>query len=288
MTMDHTPPDPDVNRISIDEFLRDVLPDLKLALGEQIDRENTRSLPGRYARLLPETLLVATLRADAAQAIAPIASQLERELTNSCSRHGSLYDRTYRVELRRAAAGEAPLYSVAAHAGQPSRAASPTDVQPPAADPATVAPAQQPSAAEAPAERPVELPAEDPDATRVDGVPPHPGWQAGRWLLVVETLDGVEVEVFRLVDPLTTVGRRSEDPRLDVNVALRDVPHVSRRQLALLWTGAEDAPGFRIYNLGLNPLHLGDREIAGARVGRGIPDLDALDARSTADIRPEE
>jgi len=276
MTMDHTPPDPDVNRISLDEFLRDVLPDLKLALGEQIDRENARALPGRYARLLPETLLVATLRADVAQAIAPIASQLERELTNSCSRHGSLYDRTYRVELRRAAVGEAPLYSVAAHAGQPSRPASVPDVE----QPASREPVQQSSGDR--------LPSEDPDSTRVDGVPPHAGWQPARWILVVESLAGDEVEVFRLVDPLTTVGRRSEDPRLDVTVALRDVPHVSRRQLALLWTGTEDAPEFRIYNLGLNPLHVGEREVGGARVGRGVPDLNAIDSRNTADIRPEE
>jgi hypothetical protein len=73
---------------ALDTLLRDAVPEIKLALGELIDRENARSLPGKYARLLPESLLVVTLREDAAEAIAPVAVPLERELTDSCTRHG--------------------------------------------------------------------------------------------------------------------------------------------------------------------------------------------------------
>ena len=55
----------------MDTLLRDALPEIKLALGELIDRENLRALPGKYAKLLPESLLVVTLRPDAAEALAP-------------------------------------------------------------------------------------------------------------------------------------------------------------------------------------------------------------------------
>src|SRR6185503_18182116 len=56
--------------------------------------------PDRYVKLLPEQTLVVTLRPDAGEAVQPIAGELERELTDSCMRHGSLYDRAYRVKLR--------------------------------------------------------------------------------------------------------------------------------------------------------------------------------------------
>ena len=72
-----------------------------ILLGEVIDRENTRALPARYARLLPETLLVITLRPDMASELTPLAQTIERDLTDSVLRHGSLYDRSYRVQLRR-------------------------------------------------------------------------------------------------------------------------------------------------------------------------------------------
>src|SRR5688572_6677968 len=102
----------------MDELLRGGIPQIKLGLGDAIDRENARPLPPRYARLLPETLLVVTLRPDAADALEPIASDLERELTDSCTRHGSLYDRSYRVRLQRSSDRDAPLYVIGAHAGK--------------------------------------------------------------------------------------------------------------------------------------------------------------------------
>ncbi|HEV7586726.1 MAG TPA: hypothetical protein VGO40_01255, partial [Longimicrobium sp.] len=101
----------------LDTLLREAVPEIKLALGDLIDRENQRAIPDRYHKLLPEQTLVVTLRPDAGEAVQPIAGELERELTDSCMRHGSLYDRAYRVQLRRSEDGDAPLYRVSAHAG---------------------------------------------------------------------------------------------------------------------------------------------------------------------------
>lgn len=246
----------------LDTLLRDALPEIKLALGELIDRENARALPGRYARLLPETILAVTLRPDAAEALAPVAATVERELTDSCTRHGSLYDRTYRVQLRRSEDPDAPLYRVAAHAGhQPGGA--------PHADLPAVEADREGSTEGAP------LPLADPDATRIEDVGP-PTWQPGRWILLVE-YEGERREAFRLTDPFITVGRRSDDPQLRTTVALSEVPHVSRRQLALLWEERDGAPGFKLYNLGLNTLHLPGQDLPGAQVGKGPLALESIE-----------
>src|SRR5690606_26138081 len=87
------------------------------------------------------------------------------------------------------------------------------------------------------------LPVADPDATRVDDVGP-PGWTPGQWVLVVENLDGEEQEVFRLGDPFTSVGRRTADPELQTTIALNEVPHLSRRQLVLVFEERSGEPGF--------------------------------------------
>ncbi|MBW3628391.1 MAG: hypothetical protein KY464_03755 [Gemmatimonadetes bacterium] len=262
----------------MDTLLRDALPEIKLALGELIDRENLRALPGKYAKLLPESLLVVTLRPDAAEALAPLAQTVERDLTDSVMRHGSLYDRAYRVQLRRSEDGDSPLYQVSAHAGS----APPEDV--PA--PHEPLPASRPTydRADAATEA-APLPVADPDATRIADVG-VPGWQAGRWVLVVEDLNGKEREVFRLTDSYATVGRRSDDPQLRTTVALSDVPHVSRRQLALVWEERDGAPGFKVYNLGLNPLHLPGQEVRGAHVGKGQLNLDSLPQDATGWLPP--
>ncbi len=267
---DHTPPEPQLaarDSLSLDEFLREVLPQVKLGLGELIDRENARSLPERYARLLPESLLVVTLRPDAAEALTPVARPLEMELTDSCSRHGSLYDRTYRVQLRRSEDPNASLFSVSSHAGQ-ELAEEPVDVETEAVVPAAP------------------LPVADPDATRIDGMGPPEGWEPGRWILVVEDQQGEEREAFRLTEPVTTVGRRSDDPLLETTVSLRDVPHISRRQLALVWEPRDGAAGFRVYNLGLNPLHLPSLDVPGARLARGHLHLDRIGAEHSGWVSP--
>lgn len=277
----------------LDSLLRDVLPEIKLALGQAIDRENARAMPSRYARLLPETLLVVTLRPDAADAITHIAPTLERELTDSCTRHGSLYDRGYRVQLRRSEDPNAPLYRVSAVAGRDlAHEHGPHEdlpaVQADRAKSASSAAAAAGAAAErgsAADQEGATLPSYDPDATRIDDAGP-PGWQPGRWLLLVQNEAGEEQEVFRLTDPLTTVGRRSDDPDLRTTVAISDAPHVSRRQLALLWQERDGAPGFRVFNLGLNPVHLPGRDVEGAQVGKGQLNLDALDEESTGWLPP--
>ncbi len=274
---------------ALDTLLRDAVPEIKLALGELIDRENARSLPGKYARLLPESLLVVTLREDAAEALAPVAAPLEHELTDSCTRHGSLYERAYRVQLRRASDPDAPLYSVAAHAGHAPANEADADVVA-VAEPVVhghTADASSDSgrsvAAESATAAP--LPLSDPDATRIDDAGP-PGWQPGRWLMLVEDEGGEQREVFRLTDAFTSVGRRSDDPQLRTTVALSDVPHVSRRHLALLWEERGGEAGFRVFNLGLNPVHLSGEEIPGAHVGRGALDLASIDAKCTGWLPP--
>lgn len=263
-----TPPHlSDGSGADLDMLLREALPEIKLALGELIDRENARALPGRYAKLLPETLLIVTLRPDAAQALAPVARAIERELTDSCSRHGSLYDRSYRVQLRRASDPDAPLFSVSAHAGQ--------DL--------AEQPAQEPDGATQAAP---ELPASDPDATRVDGFHGPEGWQPGQWVLVAENESGEDREVFRVTDPLTIIGRRSDDPLLRTTISLSGAPHVSRRQLAIVWEPRDGAAGFRVYNLGLNPLHLPSLDVPGARVGREALRLENLATEHSGWVSP--
>jgi hypothetical protein len=273
----------DEQGLFLDSLLREALPEIKLALGQLIDRENSRSLPERYAKLLPDTVLVVTLRPDAAMAIASLVETVERDLTDSVMRHGSLYDRAYRVQLRRTEDAEAPLYRVSAHAGhappsvEPAEPAEPLE-SPPDRTRAPTVPEHTEASTEA-------LPVADPDATRVDDVGP-PGWSAGQWLLVVENLEGEEQEAFRLTDPFTSVGRRTSDPELQTTVALSDVPHLSRRQLVLLFDERDGEPGFKLYNLGLNALHVPDRDIPGARVGRGALRLEAVDEASIAWITP--
>jgi hypothetical protein len=268
----------------LDTLLRDALPEIKLALGELIDRENERVLPTKFARLMPETLLVVTLRPDAAEALASVAAAVERELTDSCTRHGSLYERAYRVRLQRTEDPGAPLFEVAAFAGRDLAEGPHVDLPAVQADRGEAGAAAAPAASAA-AGAPRPLPVFDPDATRIDAVGP-PGWQAGRWVLVVEDEQGEEREAFRLTDPFSTVGRRTDDPQMRTSVSISDAPHVSRRQLALLWEERDGAPGFRVYNLGLNPVHLPGRDIAGAHLGRGPVQLEAVAEESTGWLPP--
>jgi hypothetical protein len=240
----------------MDEMLRAGIPEIKLALGDAIDRENARPLPPKYARLLPDTLLIVTLRPDAADALSAIAPDVERELTDSCNRHGSLYDRSYRVRLTRSEDLDAPLFVVTAQAGR--------DVAEPAPEER-----QQSTATEA---RPSPLPPTAPSATPA-GEGRLAGWEPGRWLLVVEDDQGKELEAFRLAEPYFTVGRSTDDPQHRASIAISDAPHVSRRQLALVWEERDGAPGFKVYNLGLNSVHLPGHEVPGSRSGKGNVDL---------------
>ena len=305
----------------MDELLRGGIPEIKLGLGETIDRENARPLPPRYARLLPETLLVVTLRPDAADALEPIAADLERELTDSCTRHGSLYDRTYRVRLQRSGDHDAPLYVISTHAGKDIGASgasgasarpgedrggvpvpdriSVVDPQSRAGAAAADGDAREASAARPPATGPSParsgtaetaytawtLPVSDADVTRTPDRP-DVDWHSGRWVLVVESTDGAESEVFRLSEPLVTVGRRTDDPGLRATIAISDAPNVSRRQLALEWEDRDGAAGFRVFNLGLNTIHVPGRDIPGSRAGKAMTDLGRIEEKFTGWVPP--
>lgn len=306
----------------LDTLLREAVPEIKLALGDLIDRENQRAIPDRYVKLLPEQTLIVTLRPDAGEAVQPIAGELERELTDSCMRHGSLYDRAYRVKLRVAPSPAAPLFRVAMRRGEeaepepfqlPRRQPEPTpsvtapppavSVQVPsgpstetvaaaaaagAADNATIiapepAPPASPPAAAAPS-----APSIDPDATRLDGMPPpaaEEAFDAGRFVLAVEDEEGVERERFPIPAPTTTVGRQTDNLELRSDVAITDAPHVSRRQLALVWAPRGDDPGFTVYNVGLNPLHVDEREVVGAN-RKGELRVEELGDDSSAWVSP--
>jgi hypothetical protein len=122
----------------LDAFLRDTLPQVKLELGRVIDRENARTLPERYAQLLPPTVLVVTLRPDAADSLLPVAREVESELTASCMRHGSLYDREYRVQVHRAERDDAPLFVVTSHSENEMAEVEPVPITAPAPAPAPV------------------------------------------------------------------------------------------------------------------------------------------------------
>jgi hypothetical protein len=300
----------------LDTLLREAVPEIKLALGDLIDRENQRAIPDRYTRLLPESTLVVTLRPDAAEAMHPVAGEVERELTDSCMRHGSLYDRGYRVRLRVAPNPGAPLFRVSTRRGDepepepfqlPRRQPEPTPpaAQPLAAPPIPTGPSAETVAAAAAenatviaprppepapsAREPIREPAIDPDATRLDGVEAPPAAASGagdagaagrfepnRYALVVESEEGEEKERFPIPNALTTVGRETDNPALRSDVAITNAPHVSRRQLALVWAPRGERMGFTVYNVGLNPLHVDEREVPGANRGKGDLDLGEL------------
>ncbi|HVH12258.1 MAG TPA: hypothetical protein VM759_04360, partial [Longimicrobium sp.] len=194
----------------LDSFLREAIPEVKLALGDLIDRDNSRAIPDKYVKLLPLTTLVVTLRPDAAQAVAPMAAELEADLTDSVMRHGSLYDRDYRVRLKEAGQRGAPLFRVSVQpAGQPDP--EPIAVTPPPPPRERTAAAAPPIAETLFAGRAPDL--VDPDATRIEGIgggvpaprAPEPAEPpAGRYELVAEDDDGTELERFPIARAVTT------------------------------------------------------------------------------------
>lgn len=282
MTDERIPPG-GADQPMLDELLRAGVPEIKLALGEVIDRENARPLPPRYARLLPETRLAVTLRTDAAEAAAPIAASLERELTDSCNRHGSLYDRSYRVRLQRTDDPDAPLYAVSVEAGEAAPEPRGAAEESKGGSAAAANAGRVPGATTARGAG--ALPLAGREAPR-GGLGSVAGWTPGRWVLVVVGNDGEEREAFRLAEPLLTLGRRTGDAKRRASIAIGDAAHVSRRQLALEWEERDGAAGFRLYNLGLNPVHLPGQDLAGARVAGDAPDLDAVPEGSVGWVPP--
>ncbi|HEX8317027.1 FHA domain-containing protein [Longimicrobium sp.] len=287
----------------LDSFLREAIPEIKLALGDLIDRDNSRAIPDKYVKMLPLTTLVVTLRPDAAQAIADMAADLEEDLTDSVMRHGSLYDRDYKVRLKEAGSRGAPLFRVSTQpAGQPEPppivAAPPPPPPPPPPrapdpEPTMAAPRHEHAAASPPPSVPAWVapgppPSVDPDATRVEGIPsapapapkPRSNFPAGRYELRVEDEDGTERERLPIPGATVSVGRHTDDPALRSDIQLTGAPNVSRRQLALVWEERDGKPGFLVYNLGLNDIHVGSREVSGANTGKGEMKLDGLDAHS--------
>ena len=288
----------------LDSFLREAIPEIKLALGDLIDRDNSRAIPDKYVKLLPLTTLVVTLRPDAAQAIVEMAGDLEADLTDSVMRHGSLYDRDYRVRLKEAGQKGAPLFRVSVQAaGQPDpEPIVPAPAPPPPPPPSPIS--SDATIAAGPRDRPAPPTppiAEtlfagrspdfvDPDATRVEGIgdraeappaqePVTAGFPTGRYELASEEEDGTERERFPITQVITTVGRQTDKPALRADIQLTGSDSVSRRQLALVFAEREGGAGFNVYNLGLNAIHVGEREVAGANA-KGTLELRGLESHS--------
>lgn len=274
----------------LDSFLREAIPEIKLALGDSIDRDNSRAIPDKYQRLLPLTTLVVTLRPDAAQAVAPMAAELEEDLSDSVMRHGSLYDRDYRVRLKEAGTRGAPLFRVSVQpVGQPEP--EPIVAAPPPPPPPEPA-RELTMASPEPARPPVPPAGEtlfagrspdfvDPDATRVEGIAAPPSFPADRFELLVEEEDGTERERFPITQAQATVGRQTDKPELRSDIQLTGFDTVSRRQLALVWAERDGRPGFTAYNLGLNAIHVGEREVSGANARSGALDIAGMGEHST-------
>jgi hypothetical protein len=104
---------------------------------------------------------------------------------------------------------------------------------------------------------------------------------------VIEDEEGNERERFAIPGPMATVGRQTDNPELRSDIAITDAPHVSRRQLALVWAPRGEANGFTVYNLGLNPLHVEEKEVSGANRGKGPLNLEELMAGHTDWVRPD-
>ena len=128
----------------------------------------------------------------------------------------------------------------------------------------------------------------DPDATRVEGIggghpgpqAPRPPFPAGRYELVAEEDDGTERERFPITQPITTVGRQTDNIALRSDIQLSNSDRVSRRQLALVFAQRDGRAGFDVYNLGLNAIHVGEREVSGANAGKGPLQLEGLETHS--------
>ena len=286
----------------LDSFLREAIPEIKLSLGDAIDRDNSRAIPDKYVKMLPLTTLVVTLRPDAAQAVAVMAAELEEELTDSVMRHGSLYDRDYRVRLKEAGTrGRAALPRERA-ARRPAGAGADRRRAAASAAPGAAGRSRR-SPRRSRAVRPRRPPGEtlfagrspdlmDPDATRVEGIaappPPAPARAdlaglPGRPLRAAGGRRGRDGARALSHHPGAVHGRPADgQPRAaQRHAAHRLRPTVSRRQLALVWAEREGRPGFTVYNLGLNAIHVGDREVSGANAGKGALDIAGMGEHST-------
>jgi hypothetical protein len=196
-----------------------------------------------------------------------VARALEMELTDSCTRHGSLYDRAYRVQLRRSEDPGAPLFAVSSHAGQElaqEPAAEPAAEPAPGGAPGTGGTGEEGRTEAAP--YPCRSPTRTPPAStgRAAG-----GWQPGRWILVVEDEEGEESEAFRLTEPLHHRGPAQRRPAAATT-------HRAQRRAAREPPPARPALGGARRRAGVPGLQPGaerappaEPRLPGAHVGRG-------------------
>lgn len=250
-------------------FLSDELPQLKLRLGEEIDRANCRPLPRGYGAALSMTTLNVVLGQRLAAIVDKIADTLEVDLSDSCRRHGLIYDRAYRVRLWSAPPQEgAPDFAISAQAERASvaRRVGADDEESPST------------------ERGLRI--ADPDAT-VFSSDSTATWDASKWLLRVLAEQG-DAETYQLSEPQITVGRKSENVDLSATIVLVAAPRtVSRRQLALSWSPRKKKPGFLLWNLGGPDIRVDGRKVVGARTPPGAIELSTLDDRHCTWIEPD-
>ncbi|MEX2283959.1 MAG: hypothetical protein WEE89_15850 [Gemmatimonadota bacterium] len=263
--------EPNASSSAITEFLRIVEPEIKLALGAAIDRENTKPLSAEWS-VVPTTLHI-FLRPDLAATVEPVYRRLEASFAESCRRHGLLYNRGYSAQVWSAIRDDAPAFEIVAQMG---RAVSPDDLS-------FSAGRSQATQFES------SIPRVDSDATLSDTSGPE-DWDPSQWLLRVKMSAAKdEPQAYPLTESRCVIGRRAQESSLHANILLEAAPRtISRRQLAIVWEPRSGNPGFKVYNVGLAPLNIGDEELPGMNLDSQAFAWETLPELNSRWTQPEE
>jgi hypothetical protein len=264
------------------DFFSSVLPRLKLAIGEAIDRDNAQRIPARYRARLGRTRLDVVLHPAIAGEISHLFGELEADLADSVARHALMYERQYALALSSITDGTEAPFSVIIHSMArdatlaPSEDGTLTDHTEPAAATPVEARGTEPEAAPR-TETEAESRRTEPEAAPRTETEAVDGWKTGQWRLHVLSRSGEPIADAVLEQREMMVGR--EPGRYPGGTALRlpdNLTTVSRRQLVVQWDPGEEGPAFRVYNTGKAHLQVNDAVIPGANIGEGLPQLGQL------------
>lgn len=260
------------------EFFTSILPRIKLAIGEAIDRDNAKQVPARYRNKLGDTLLEIVLHPTIVSTIVDLVNEVEADLSESSTRHGLMYHRKYPVRLVASGDHEGALFEVIVRVA-PS-ATSPSEV--PQGSESTILAIDPPAGVtEAEAARTESEGAPATEAEEDDS------WRSGRWELRVVDRKGEEVARTPLQQPVIAIGRQPDPYPSGSSLRLPErLSTVSRRQLVVQWDPDIGSPSFRIFNTGKSPIRVGDIVIPGANEGNSLPDLTRLQDDHSVKVAP--